>query len=105
VTTLARRRVRRETVLIPGQGLFGRGTYGVRELIGAGAFALVYRGEDAAGRGVAIKEYRTPVNPCERQVVKRMWRRESETLAALPAHPSVTRFIEAFTLEGRDYVI
>jgi len=105
VTTLVRRRVRRETVLIPGQGLFGRGTYGVRELIGAGAFALVYRGEDAAGRGVAIKEYRTPVNPRERQVVKRMWRRESETLAALPAHRAMTRFIEAFTLEGRDYVI
>jgi tRNA A-37 threonylcarbamoyl transferase component Bud32 len=97
--------VRRETILAPGQTLQGRAIYVVREPIGMGAFALVYRGEDSAGNAVAIKEYRTPVNRREREVVSRMWRREMETQHALPPHPAMPRFVEGFSRERRDYVI
>ena len=88
---LVRRRVRRETILAAGQTLRGQSAYVVHELIGAGAFALVYRGEDPSGRRVAVKEYRRPLDPRERQVVRRMWRREVETLSAIPPHPAVAR--------------
>lgn len=83
--------------------------YLVRQVIGGGGMAFVYRVEDtrlgSSGQVWALKELRSTSGSADDQAeAQRLFRQEAELLANLD-HPNLPEVVEHFDVSGRSYLV
>lgn len=100
-----RRRYRDEIALAAGEAIPESGRYRVERLIGAGTFALVYEAVRDDGVRVAIKEYRIPADPRQKQDFQHLYEQERQVLRAMGSHPGVPDYLDDFQFDDRNYLV
>jgi len=100
-----RRRYRDEIALAPGETIPESGRYRVENLIGSGAFALVYLGARDDAVKVAIKEFRIPTDPRQKEDFQHLFEQERQVLQRMGSHPGVPGYLDEFQFDGRNYLV
>ncbi|UCH36368.1 MAG: serine/threonine protein kinase [Armatimonadota bacterium] len=100
-----RRRYRDEIALAPGETIPESGRYRIERLIGSGTFALVYLAFRDDGAKVAIKEFRIPGDPRQKEDFQHLFEQEREVLRRMGSHPLVPDYLEDFQFDGRNYLL
>ena len=100
-----RRRYRDELALAPGETVPESGQYRIESIIGGGAFALVYRATRDNGVKVAIKEFRIPTDPRQKEDFQHLFEQEREVLQRMGSHPGVPGYLDTFQFDGRNYLV
>jgi tRNA A-37 threonylcarbamoyl transferase component Bud32 len=100
-----RRRYRDEIGLAPGETIPEPGRYRIEDLIGAGAFALVYLAVRDDGVKVAIKEFRISADPRQKEDFQHLFEQEREVLQRMGSHPGVPGYLDQFQFDGRNYLV
>jgi tRNA A-37 threonylcarbamoyl transferase component Bud32 len=100
-----RRRYRDEMALAPGETVPESGRYRIDNLIGGGAFALVYLATRDDGVKVAIKEFRIPTDPRQKEDFQHLFEQEREVLQRMGSHPGVPGYLDTFQFDGRNYLV
>lgn len=100
-----RRRYRDEIALAPGESIPESGRYRIERLIGGGAFAVVYLATRDDGVKVAVKEFRIPSDPRQKDDFQHLYEQEREVLRRMGSHPLVPDFLDDFHFDGRNYLV
>jgi eukaryotic-like serine/threonine-protein kinase len=89
---------------MPGNLLAGAslGAYVIREQIGSGATGVVYRGQDASGRAVALKVLHDNLGSISG--LERRFSREARVLKKL-AHPNIVEVLDFGVEDGRTFIV
>ena len=91
-------------ILVKDEVVQGRHAYTVDRLVGAGAYAAVYRVKDELGRVVALKEYFPASHPRDAAQLRKLWEREKYVLSQVSPHPLMPTLYEAFEYNRQLYI-
>jgi predicted Ser/Thr protein kinase len=100
-----RRRYREEIALAPGEHIPESGRYRIERLIGGGTFALVYLATRDDGATVAVKEFRIPTDPRQKEDFQHLYEQERDVLRRMGKEPGVPAYLDEFRFDGHNYLV